>query len=150
MLQTEKLEARKLAYDRPSSKLLRFLEKNFYLTNYIPQNNNFVVYNDYFDNSNFTKNLENHYEKVNTNSTFSYDVNKDFSYGAYAYEGYERNSKYNYDNQSNADNMKIIYNGRNNKTPWATTGNADNFVSSSSSYGAYYAFDHKKNTHKYY
>lgn len=37
-----------LAYDRPSSKLLSFLKKYFNLVDYVPQNNNFVVYDDYF------------------------------------------------------------------------------------------------------
>jgi alpha-tubulin N-acetyltransferase 1 len=53
MLYTEKLEASKIAYDRPSNKLLNFLQKNFNLVDYVPQNNNFVVYNDYFGSSNF-------------------------------------------------------------------------------------------------
>lgn len=37
-----------LAYDRPSIKLLSFLKKYFNLVDYVPQNNNFVVYDDYF------------------------------------------------------------------------------------------------------
>jgi len=37
-----------MAYDRPSSKLLNFLKKNFNLRDYCPQANNFVVFNDYF------------------------------------------------------------------------------------------------------
>ena len=38
----------KLAYDRPSPALLGFLKKHYGLVNYIPQNNNYVVYDDYF------------------------------------------------------------------------------------------------------
>jgi hypothetical protein len=41
----------KLAYDRPSEKLIGFLRKHFGLNKFIPQNNNYVVFNDYFDNS---------------------------------------------------------------------------------------------------
>ncbi|KAF5833213.1 touch receptor neuron protein Mec-17-domain-containing protein [Dunaliella salina] len=37
-----------LAYDRPSPKLLAFLSKHYGLRGYIPQNNNFVVYNVYW------------------------------------------------------------------------------------------------------
>lgn len=40
---------KKLGYDRPSSKLLAFLRKYYNLTDYIPQANNYVVFNDYFD-----------------------------------------------------------------------------------------------------
>ena len=36
----------KLAYDRPSPKLLGFLRKHYNLCNYIPQNNNYVVFQE--------------------------------------------------------------------------------------------------------
>ena len=49
MLRKEKIEARKLGYDRPSHKFINFLNKYFGLNNYVPQNNNFVVFKDYFD-----------------------------------------------------------------------------------------------------
>ena len=39
----------KIGYDRPSPKLLKFLGKHYGLHDYTPQNNNFVVYNAYFD-----------------------------------------------------------------------------------------------------
>ena len=38
----------KIAYDRPSPKLIGFLRKYYNLSNYIPQNNNFVVFQEYF------------------------------------------------------------------------------------------------------
>jgi alpha-tubulin N-acetyltransferase 1 len=38
----------KIAYDRPSEKLLKFLSKHFGLKRYLPQNNSFVVYSQYF------------------------------------------------------------------------------------------------------
>lgn len=38
----------KLGYDRPSNKLLGFLSKNYDLKSYIPQNNNFVVYDAFW------------------------------------------------------------------------------------------------------
>ena len=41
----------RLAYDRPSEKLLGFLRKHFGLAKYIPQNNNYVIFNAYFDGS---------------------------------------------------------------------------------------------------
>jgi len=39
----------KLAYDRPSPKLISFLAKHFNLKSFLPQNNNFVVYNQYWE-----------------------------------------------------------------------------------------------------
>ena len=41
-------EPAKVAYDRPSPKLLSFLSKHYGLKRYVPQNNNFVVYSQYF------------------------------------------------------------------------------------------------------
>jgi hypothetical protein len=38
----------KIAYDRPSEKLLKFLSKHFGLKRYLPQNNSFVVFSQYF------------------------------------------------------------------------------------------------------
>lgn len=48
MLQMEGLQPAELAYDRPSSKLICFLGKHFGLVKYRPQNNNFVVFDEYF------------------------------------------------------------------------------------------------------
>ena len=48
MLDNEKVEPHKMGYDRPSSKLLKFLKKHYGLENYVPQVNNFVVFNSYF------------------------------------------------------------------------------------------------------
>ncbi|GAQ79718.1 alpha-tubulin N-acetyltransferase [Klebsormidium nitens] len=50
MLLEESAHPAKLAYDRPSPKLLAFLRKHFGLSKYIPQTNNFVVFNQYFEN----------------------------------------------------------------------------------------------------
>lgn len=38
----------KLAYDRPSEKLISFLKKHYGLVKFVPQNNNFVVFDRYF------------------------------------------------------------------------------------------------------
>lgn len=48
MLEAEGTTADQVAYDRPSPKLLAFLHKHYSLANYVPQNNNFVVYEQYF------------------------------------------------------------------------------------------------------
>lgn len=49
MLEHEKLHPAQFAYDRPSPKLIGFLKKHFGLVHYQPQNNNFVVFNEFFD-----------------------------------------------------------------------------------------------------
>lgn len=49
MLECEKVRPERLGYDRPSEKLLGFLAKHYNLKRYVPQNNNYVVYNAYFE-----------------------------------------------------------------------------------------------------
>lgn len=44
----EKINPEKLAYDRPSPKLLGFLAKHYGLKGFSPQANNFVVFDKYF------------------------------------------------------------------------------------------------------
>jgi hypothetical protein len=58
MLKFENTQPKLLAYDRPSPKLLGFLKKHYGLNQYVPQNNNFVVFNDYFDNQ--SQNIDGH------------------------------------------------------------------------------------------
>ena len=48
MLQTENVRPEKLGYDRPSEKLIGFCGKHFGLKKYVPQNNNFVVFDAYW------------------------------------------------------------------------------------------------------
>eukprot|EP00441_Pelagodinium_beii_P036499 CAMPEP_0197652584 /NCGR_PEP_ID=MMETSP1338-20131121/34540_1 /TAXON_ID=43686 ORGANISM="Pelagodinium beii, Strain RCC1491" /NCGR_SAMPLE_ID=MMETSP1338 /ASSEMBLY_ACC=CAM_ASM_000754 /LENGTH=401 /DNA_ID=CAMNT_0043227495 /DNA_START=66 /DNA_END=1268 /DNA_ORIENTATION=- len=48
MLRAEGLLPAQLAYDRPSPKLIGFLAKHYGLTEYMPQNNNYVVFDDYY------------------------------------------------------------------------------------------------------
>ena len=49
MLEYENILPNKIAYDRPSPKLLKFLDKHYGLKAYIPQNNNFVIYEDFWN-----------------------------------------------------------------------------------------------------
>lgn len=51
MLACEKISPAKIAYDRPSPKLIKFLEKHFELKDFVPQNNNFVIFKDFFTGS---------------------------------------------------------------------------------------------------
>ncbi|TSK28257.1 Alpha-tubulin N-acetyltransferase 1 [Bagarius yarrelli] len=50
MLKHKKVEPEQMAYDRPSSKFLAFLEKHFDLKHSVPQVNNFVVFEGFFRN----------------------------------------------------------------------------------------------------
>lgn len=50
MLENEGKQAYEFGYDRPSPKLLGFLAKHYNLRHFSPQSNNFVVFNDYFNN----------------------------------------------------------------------------------------------------
>lgn len=38
-----------LRYDRPSPKLQGFLKKHYKLSNYVAQNNNFLIFDEYFN-----------------------------------------------------------------------------------------------------
>lgn len=66
MIECEKIEPRKLGYDRPSSKLLSFLKKHFHLSEYVPQNNKYVVYNDYFLSPSSSSSASNKYNQFET------------------------------------------------------------------------------------
>jgi len=51
MLEYERIDPSKLAYDRPSPKLISFLKKHYGLSKFIPQNNNFVIFDQYWEDS---------------------------------------------------------------------------------------------------
>jgi len=51
MLEHERQVPAKLAYDRPSSKLIGFMAKHYGLKSYVPQNNNYVVFDEYYRQS---------------------------------------------------------------------------------------------------
>lgn len=56
MIELENIYPEKIAYDRPSDKLIKFLAKHYHLRDYIPQNNNFVIFNEYFLSQNDKQN----------------------------------------------------------------------------------------------
>ena len=51
MLTYEHQQPRQLAYDRPSPKLISFMAKHYALKSFVPQNNNYVVFDEYFNNN---------------------------------------------------------------------------------------------------
>ncbi|MCQ2821215.1 MAG: alpha-tubulin N-acetyltransferase [archaeon] len=67
MLMFEKKRPEQLAYDKPSDKSINFLKKHYGLTNYVRQNNNFVVYNEFFDSLGNTSNEDNKVYDRDTN-----------------------------------------------------------------------------------
>ena len=119
MLKFEKKHPTELAYDRPSIKLLSFLKKYFGLNDFIQQNNNYVVFDEFFSlisssNNNIT--YDNDTNRAIKNLTNYSSNNKNFP---------ERNNnENNYDNMQSMDNMNIInnennlrYNNSNNSIP---------------------------------
>lgn len=51
MLEHQKVPPNKIGIDKPSEKLINFMRRHYNLARYQPQNNNFVIYDAYFDNS---------------------------------------------------------------------------------------------------
>ena len=82
MIEREKIEPRKLGYDRPSIKFMNFLRKYYKLADYVPQNNNYVVFKDYFRDNKKKEEL-NKYQisnydnrKLNNINSFSNNSNR--------------------------------------------------------------------------
>lgn len=44
------MEAKHLAIDRPSKKMLQFMQKHYSLKKLVDQGNNFVIFEEFFDN----------------------------------------------------------------------------------------------------
>lgn len=50
MFQDNDLDAKQLAIDRPSKKMLQFMQKHYSLKKLVDQGNNFVIFEEFFDN----------------------------------------------------------------------------------------------------
>jgi len=59
MLQDIDLEAKHLAIDKPTKKLLQFMWKHYQLSKLVNQGNNFVIYEEFFDDDLSNKNHDN-------------------------------------------------------------------------------------------
>lgn len=59
MLQDINLEAKHLAIDKPTKKLLQFMWKHYQLSKLVNQGNNFVIYEEFFDDAFDEKNHDN-------------------------------------------------------------------------------------------
>ena len=100
MLKFEKKIPTELAYDRPSEKLLSFLNKYFGLNDYIYQNNNYVVFDEFFDLISNSKN----------NITYDNDTNRAINRlnNYNNYRDIENNKNYEMQFQKNKENDFII------------------------------------------
>lgn len=149
MLEREKIEPRKLGYDRPSNKFINFLKKYYGLENYVPQNNNYIVFKKYFDdvpkkkdkydiynNNNFDFNLDDNkenykYEKnVKNNNKNIIRSNKN------NYYNYKNKNEDNFDTNSEMNKNKM----KNNFDSWNISGYEKNYKvkASSSEYGSFF------------
>ena len=76
MLSKEKIEPRKMGFDRPSPKFLNFLNKYYGLNDYVPQNNNYVVFKDYFKDVPIKKDKYDIYNNYNSDNYYkNYNLN---------------------------------------------------------------------------
>ena len=69
MINRENIEPRKLGYDRPSIKFINFLKKYYNLYDYVPQNNNYIVFKDYFYDDK-KKGNNNYYQNSNISNNY--------------------------------------------------------------------------------
>ena len=104
MISREKIQPRKLGIDRPSSKFLNFLQKYYGLKDYVPQNNNFVVFKDYFIDE---PQKRDKYDIYNHNYNYNYSNNKKDNYN------YNINSKNNILTQRKLGKYNQINNNEN-------------------------------------
>ena len=108
MIEREKIEPRKLGYDRPSIKFMNFLRKYYKLADYVPQNNNYVVFKDYFRDNKKKEEL-NKYQisnydnrKLNNINSFSNNSNTMKNYSTY-------NNDFSYKNINDNNNNYNSY-----------------------------------------
>ena len=101
MISKEKILPRKLGIDRPSIKFLNFLQKYYGLKDYVPQNNNFVVFKDYFIDE---PQKRDKYDIYNHNYNYNNTSNKKDNYNYNNYNNYT-SSKGSYNYNSNSKNI---------------------------------------------
>ena len=99
MIKSENIEPRKLGYDRPSIKFINFLKKYYNLVDYVTQNNNYIVFKDYFYDDNIQSNKNQFYQNNNDLSNIYYGGNLN--------QNYSNTMKNNY---QDINNQKILDN----------------------------------------
>ena len=104
MITREKVLPRKLGIDRPSIKFLNFLQKYYGLKDYVPQNNNFVVFKDYFTDE---PQKRDKYDIYNHNYNYNSTKKDNYNYN------YNSNSKNNILTQRKLGKFNQINNNEN-------------------------------------
>ena len=105
MINFEKKNPKEIAYDKPSDKFLNFLNKYFNLGNFIQQNNNFVVFDDFFN-------------YINNNLTYDNSTNRAIRLIPQNYNLVSNNNNYqqydyNLSKSQNINNPNLINAGQN-------------------------------------
>ena len=109
MLKFEKKKPTELAYDRPSPKLISFLRKYFGLNDFIQQNNNYVVFDEFFSIIPSSKN----------NVTYDNDTNRAIQNLTNLNKNKNLLDNNNYDNYQNINNnIQGINNNKENNVKY--------------------------------
>ena len=127
MLKFEKKIPTELAYDRPSPKLLSFLRKYFGLNDFIQQNNNYVVFDEFFSiipSSNNNVTYDNDTNRAIKNLTNLNDnrgiLDNSNNFDNINNNNYRNNNNYEISNNNNLQNINnnnennLRYNNMNN------------------------------------
>jgi hypothetical protein len=139
MLKFENIEPKLLAYDRPSPKLIGFLRKHFHLVCYVKQNNNFVVFNEYFDYLNSNK------YRNKLKSGYKYDTNNCDNKSNFASIG--QNLMYNPAHNNNVDNLNEYNNYNSHKNQHSNTTRSPVYTNNNVGFSNY--FLNQSNTNYY-
>ena len=128
MIKRENIEPRKLGYDRPSIKFINFLKKYYNLVDYVTQNNNYIVFKDYFYDDNIQSNKNQFYQNNNDLSNIYYGGNLNQNYSNTMKNNYQdinnqkildnyyyQNSNNQYSNFKNINNQYSDYQNINNQ-----------------------------------
>ena len=104
MFSKEKIEPKKMGFDRPSQKFLNFLNKYYGLNDYVPQNNNYVVFKDYFSDVPVKKDKYDIYNNTPNNTNYNRNILTQRKLGKYSKGNGNENS--NYKNKNNEMSQK--------------------------------------------
>ena len=143
MLRNENSSPNKVAIDRPSQKLIAFMRKHYNLSDFIPQNNNFVIFRQFFiQNFQWHANVDENYqrnERVHENYNAASrnlqrfrthgneEAKTEFNSTTYGFDSRKKEEKY-------AEASKKIYAP---VPPWATASQFSLPSTTSSQYGSY-------------
>ena len=143
MINNENTLPNKIAIDRPSQKLIAFMRKHYNLSDFIPQNNNFVIFRQFFiQNFQWHANVDENYqrnERVHENYNAASrnlqrfrthgneEAKTEFNSTTYGFDSRKKEEKY-------AEASKKIYAP---VPPWATASQFSLPSTTSSQYGSY-------------